>query len=229
MRPIAMIFVLMSTLLLLSCEDTETGADGNPINYEFALFRIDSNWLPSTDVDMLAISVTGPGVVESSWDIYKKDMPMELQVALAESAEWLLSLEAWNSDMEQKVAEAEKSFSQPLVLELLDLHWQMDASIIALYTFGDPWLSDWGGTANMSLEDGTLKIQSTGQTAYRYHIYDHADVGEHATIIAKFDLQFSDNKSYMNFKVHAPNGLQDWGPEILFQNGYVVASSACRQ
>lgn len=223
MRTALILLALLSVMLMLSCEDCETCPDGYPVGYEFALFRIDSTWLPSSDADMLTLSVTGPGVIENSWNIYKKDMPVELQIVLADSAEWLLSLEAWNSNIELLVAEAEKSFSQPLGMELLDLDWQINPDIIALYTFEDPWLYGWGGTAYTSLNDGLLQLSSTGQTAWYYHIFDHSSIGEFPSIVAQFDLLFEDNNSYMGLRAHASDGWLDWGPEVLFHEGNIIA------
>jgi len=216
MRTFLLILVLLSTLFLLGCEDCETDS------FNFTLIQIDETWLPSDDADMLSLSVSGAGVTESTWNIYREDMPTEIRVTLHDSGDWLMLLEAWNSEFDILLAEAEQSFSSPSTVMFLNLEWQTAPNLIAFYTFEDTWLSGWGGTAYVSLSNGALQIQSTGQTAWVYHIFDHAAQGEYSSVITEFDLLFSDNPSFMDFRAHADNGNIDWASVVLFQDGNIT-------
>ncbi|MCF7807315.1 MAG: hypothetical protein K9M49_01985 [Candidatus Marinimicrobia bacterium] len=81
----------------------------------------------------------------------------------------------------------------------------------------------WRGTSTTALDENSLEIGSTGRTAYIYHIFDHDSIGEHSSLVSTFDLKFSDNLSYMNFRGHAEDGSIDWAPEILFRDGDIIS------
>ncbi len=223
MRSVNILVIILATMLFLSCENCETCSSDLASTYDNGLFRIDSTWLPSAYTDRLSISASGTGVVDSTWNVMRDDLPLEIRTRLKDSGGWVMSLEAWSSDLELLVAEATESFSQDYGLIVLNLDWQITSNIISLYTFQDIQLSGWGGTAFTSLQDGVLQLSSTGQTAWYYHIFDHAAIGEYTSLVAQFDLLFADNYSYMGFRAHASNGWLDWGPEILFHDGNIIA------
>ena len=187
-----------------------------------ALFGVDEHWLPMPSADLLSITASGDGVADTTLHFSRAEMPSYFWVTVMESGTWTLTLQAYNSSMGLLVAEASQTFTQPLVNNVLTLTWDYLNDLVMFEDFSDDY-SGWSGTANASILDSSLLIQSTGQTDWIYNIFDGANPGQYTSLTTRFDLKFYDSRSFIGFRAHATNGSLDWGPEVLFQSGAIIA------
>lgn len=187
------------------------------------LFGVGEHWLPIPSADLLSITASGGGVVDTTLYFSRADMPSYFWVTVMESGTWTLTLQAFNSDMNLLLAEASQTFTQPLISNVLTLSWEMLNELV-LYDNFDTEYDGWTGTASTAILDSSLLIQSTGQTAWVYNIFDNASVGEYTALSTRFDLKFHEcGYSYVGFRAHAANGSLDYGPEVIFDTGEIIA------